>query len=349
MGTYQIYEGTTPGSLTKVATTTAASYTARSLSPSTTYYFEIVAVDTSYDDSAPTDQISVTTLPMPAAPVNLAATANSGTQVTITWSETIPANGLPVKYYYIFTGPSPASLTNVATRTAAEYIGTGLSPNTSYYYAVEALDSDMDVSPMSAPVQITTYALPATPVDVTATANSATLVSVTWSETVPANGMPIQDYIIFRGTSPTSLAQLTTRTAPPFIDTGAAANTTYYYAIEAVDKGQDDSSVSAPGQVTTPAMPSAPVNVTATSNSAGTMVTVTWSQNIPANGLPIKYYYIYRGTSPTSLTKLSTGATTQFKDTGVSPNTTYYYAIEALDNDMDVSPMSAPAAQVTTP
>ena len=64
---YQIYEGTTPGQLAKIATTTATSYTATPLTPNTTYYFEIVSVDTSFDDSVPSDQTSVTTLPMPAS------------------------------------------------------------------------------------------------------------------------------------------------------------------------------------------------------------------------------------------------------------------------------------------
>jgi hypothetical protein len=94
-------------------------------------------------------------------------------------------------------------------------------------------------------------------------------------------------------------------------------------------------------------MPAASANVVATANSS-TADTVTWSESIPTNGLPIQYYNIFRGTSPTGLTKLTSRSTPPFVDTGASPNTTYYYAIEAVDTGGDVSPMSA-TAQVTTP
>jgi fibronectin type 3 domain-containing protein len=348
VSSYQIFEGTTSGKLAKLASATATTYTARSLSANTIYYFEIVAVDNKNNDSAPSDQISVTTDPLPAAPVNVVPTANSSTQVTVTWSEIIPTNGLPIKYYYIFRGTSPTGLTNLATRTASPFIDTGLSPSTTYYYAIEAIDTSYDVSPMSATVNVTTLLLPAAPVNVGATASSSTQVTVTWSENIPPHGLPIQNYTIFRGTSPTGLTKLTTRTASPFIDTGASPNTTYYYAIEATDTGQVVSPMSAPpAQVTTLPLPAAPVNVVATVDSS-TQVTVTWSENIPTNGLPIKYYYIFRGTSPTGLTKLATRTASPFVDTGDSPNTTYYYAIEAIDTSYGVSPMSA-TAQATTP
>ena len=56
-------QGTKPGQLTQVATKTDTSYTATSLNGNTAYYFEIVAVDTGHNDSVPSNQISVTTLP----------------------------------------------------------------------------------------------------------------------------------------------------------------------------------------------------------------------------------------------------------------------------------------------
>lgn len=85
-----------------------------------------------------------------------------------------------------------------------------------------------------------------------ATANSATKVTLTWSENVPTNGLPVQKYYIYRGASPTGMVQVASRTASSFIDTGVSGAATYYYAIEAVDTGQDVSPISAAAQVTTP-------------------------------------------------------------------------------------------------
>jgi fibronectin type 3 domain-containing protein len=346
VGYYQVYEGTTPGKLTKLVTTTATNYTATSLNANTAYYFEIVAVDTSFDNSAPSREIVITTLPMPAAPVNVVATAASGTVVNVTWSENVPPNGLPIQSYNILRGTSPTALTELPTRSASPFVDTSASPNTVYYYAVEAVDQGQDVSPMSAPAQVTTYALPAAPVNVTATANSGTIVSVTWSETLPPNGLPIQSYTIFRGTSPAALSPLPTRSASPFVDTSASPNTTYYYAVEATDTGQDVSLMSTPAQVATPPLPAAPVNVQAAANSS-TAITLTWSESIPPNGLPIQYYTILRGTSPTGLSQLTSRPGSPFVDVTASPTTTYYYAVEAVDTGQDVSSISA-AAQVTT-
>jgi endo-1,4-beta-xylanase len=101
---------------------------------------------------------------------------------------------------------------------------------------------------MSATAQVATPAVPAAPANVFATANSSTIVTVTWSENVSPNGLPIQYYNIFRGASPTSLA----RGASPFYDLGVSPGTTYYYAIEAIDTVQDVSPMSPPAQVTTP-------------------------------------------------------------------------------------------------
>jgi fibronectin type 3 domain-containing protein len=251
IGFYQIFEGVTPGNMTNIGSTTATTYTAASLSPNTTYYFEVVAVDTGHDDSAPSGQIPVTTSPLPAAPVNLAATATS-TTVVLTWSENIPTNGLPIAFYNIFRGTSPTSLTQLTSRNTSPFEDTAVSPGVTYYYAVQAVDTGHDVSSMSATAQVATPAVPAAPANVVATANSSTVVTVTWSENVPPNGLPIQYYNIFRGPSPTSLSQVAARGASPFYDMGVSPGTTYYYAIEAVDTVQDVSPMSPPAQVTTP-------------------------------------------------------------------------------------------------
>jgi fibronectin type 3 domain-containing protein len=347
VSSYQIFQGTTQGALIKVASTTATKYTAAGLTPNTAYYFELQAVDTGHDDSVLSDQITVTTDPMPAAPVIGSAIANSATQVTVSWSETIPPNGMPISTYTIFRGTSPSTLGSVTTRTTTQYIDTTAGPNTTYYYAVEATDTGKDVSVMSNPVAVTTPPMPAAPSSVVATATSATQVTVSWSEIIPAGGLPIQSYNVYRGTAPTGLTKLSTRTTTVFNDTGLSPNTTYYYSIQATDTGKDVSPMSGTAQVATVPTPAAPVSVVATENSAS-QITVTWIENIPAGGLPISNYTVYRGTAPNSLTKLGSRTTNKYIDTGLTPYTTYYYAVQATDSGRDVSPMSA-TAQATTP
>jgi fibronectin type 3 domain-containing protein len=103
--------------------------------------------------------------------------------------------------------------------------------------------------------------------------------------------------------------------------------------------------MSAPVSVTTDALPGAPTNVVATANSS-TKVTVTWTENVPASGLPIRSYQIYRGTLPGNMSLVATRGTASYTDTTVSPLATYYYAVQATDTSSEVSPMSANAEVV---
>ena len=59
---FQIFRGESSGSLNKIATVIGTTtYTDQSVKPDTTFYYEIVAVDTSHDASAPSSQVTATT------------------------------------------------------------------------------------------------------------------------------------------------------------------------------------------------------------------------------------------------------------------------------------------------
>ncbi len=250
---YQVWQGGASGQIAKVATATSTTYTIRSLTPSTTYYYEIVAADSGRDDSVPSAQVSATTLPMPPAPTSLAATTPAATQIALTWQWAPLPSGLPAARYLIYCGTSPNSLTQVGTATSgSSFTYRSASASVKYYCDVVAVDTGNDDSPASSEIVITTPPMPNAPANVVATASSSTKVTLTWTETLPTNGLPIQNYTIFRGTSPTGLAQVAIRTASPYTDTTVSGSTTYYYAIEASDTGRDVSPISTTASVTTP-------------------------------------------------------------------------------------------------
>lgn len=58
---YDILRGTTSGNLTKFAYVTRTTFTNRNLNSGTTYYYEIVAVDSEKDSSQPSSEVSATT------------------------------------------------------------------------------------------------------------------------------------------------------------------------------------------------------------------------------------------------------------------------------------------------
>jgi fibronectin type 3 domain-containing protein len=351
IASYQIFQGTTSGDLTKAGSVVApaTTYTARSLTGNTTYYFEVQAVDTGHDDSPPSVQVAFTTLPLPAAPSNVAAAATSTSKVTVTWIETIPTGGLPIEEYTVYRGASPTTITTkLGTATKLTYTDTTAAAATTYYYGVEATDTSQDVSPMSAAAEATTPPVPAAPINVAAKATAAKKVTVTWTETVPTGGLPIKDYTIYRGASPITLTtKLGSATGLTYTDTTASPGTTYYYGVEATDSGMDVSPMSAAAEATTPPLPAAPTNVLGTPNSS-TQITLTWSEIIPTGGLPVSSYTINWGTSPTSLTNSAKRTTLSFVDTGLTAATTYYFAVTATDSGGDVSAASA-TVSATTP
>jgi len=158
-------------------------------------------------------------------------------------------------------------------------------------------------------------------------------------------GLPIGSYQVFCGLAPGSLSKVATVLSSPYNYSGLTAGTTYYCAVLAADTGGDQSAMSAPVSGITDALPAAPTNVTATANSS-TKVTVTWTENVPPSGLPIRSYQIYRGSLPSNMSLVATRGTTSYTDTTVSALATYYYAIQATDTSSEVSPMSANAEVV---
>ncbi|HVN06758.1 MAG TPA: fibronectin type III domain-containing protein [Bryobacteraceae bacterium] len=350
---YLVYGGTSPSNLTVYATepSTKTSYIDTPLTPATTYYYGVVAVVQGLN-SPMSNVVSVTTLPLPNAPINVTAKATSETKITLSWTEVLPSGGLPIANYQIYRGTAPGLLTALPNRTTTTtYNDTTVAGNTTYYYEIVANDTSSNKSVPSDPVSVATPPAPNAPSNVVATAKSATNVTVTWSETIAPNGLSISSYKIYRSTSlpVTTNNYVATRTTQSYTDTAVVAGTTYYYAISAIDSGNDASPLSNPASVTTPAPPSAPTNVGATANSAA-KVTVTWTETIPTGGLPISTYKIYRSTSlpVTTANYVASRTTLSYTDTTVSPNSTYYYAIAAMDSSGALSPLSSPAS-VTTP
>jgi uncharacterized repeat protein (TIGR03806 family) len=94
----------------------------------------------------------------PSVPLGVTATAQSTTQVQITWTASTDS-GAGVAGYRVFRD---ANATPIATVTTTTHTDTGLTPGTSYSYTVRAFDAAVpaNVSAASAAVDVTTNAPP---------------------------------------------------------------------------------------------------------------------------------------------------------------------------------------------
>jgi len=167
---YNIYRSTTSGftasSTTLVASgVTTASYSDSGLAASTTYYYVVEAVDGD-GTSAGSAQASATTPvtppcgSVPSAPTGLTAAASSSSTISLTWTAVTPPANCTISSYSVYrsttSGFTPGSGNLIANGvTIPSYSNTGLASETTYYFLVEALDSD-GTSAASAQVTATT-------------------------------------------------------------------------------------------------------------------------------------------------------------------------------------------------
>ena len=108
----------------------------------------------------------------PSTPTGLTATPVSTTQINLSW--TASTDNVGVTGYQVFRNGS-----QIATTTTPSYSNTGLSPSTSYSYAVKAVDAAGNLSALSATVSATTPAADTTAPTVALTSPPASTVSGT--------------------------------------------------------------------------------------------------------------------------------------------------------------------------
>jgi chitodextrinase len=161
---YQILRapGASGGTFAQIATSTTNSYVNTGLTASTTFRYQVRAVDAAGNASAVSNTVTAATqaggggdVTPPTAPTNLAATTTT-TSASLTW--TASTDNVGVTGYQILRAPgaSGGTFTQIATSTTNSYVNTGLTANTTYRYQVRATDAVGLVSPVSNTVTVTT-------------------------------------------------------------------------------------------------------------------------------------------------------------------------------------------------
>jgi fibronectin type 3 domain-containing protein len=343
---YLIFRGTSPATLQQISNTVVPAFVDAHVAPSSSYYYAVTAYDANGLFSAQSAPVAAATpqQPSPTVPGHVLAQSQSFNRITISWTASTSDTG--VAGYVIYRGLSPASLSALGVSTGAPYTDSQTAPQTTYFYAVSSYDIYGLASALSPAVSATTLqeAAPTAPPQLSAQATAFNSIALSWQAS--SGDVAIGGYVVYRGSSPATLAPLATSTATNYTDSLAVPNRTYYYSVAAYDVYGLFSSQAAPVAVTAPQEPppSAPSQPVAHA-SAYNQVNLTWGASTgPAE---LWGYAIYRGTSPSSLSPLGSSTTNAYVDTLAAPSKTYYYAIVAHDIYGLGSAQSAIAAATT--
>lgn len=253
-------------------------FTDQNLSPQTLYFYQVKATNAG-GDSAASNEASGTTLPNPpsVAPNNLTATAISSTQIRLNWTEAIPDE----TGFKIERGTTSANLVAVGTagQNATEFLDSGLTPNTTYFYQVRATNSGGDSAASNVanattrpnpPVQVT--GLTVTPLPAP---DGRNVLSLSWTDTATETS-----YRVERKGANNQFAMVGTtgQNENTFLDTGLTPATTYTYRVVAINSGGEGTASGEATGTTLPNPPAAPSNVVVIGADATTL-RVKWQDN----------------------------------------------------------------------
>lgn len=199
----------------------------------------------------------VTDTTAPTVPAGVTATAQTPTQILVSWTASTDA-GTGVAGYRIYRDGSNTALATVTTTT---YTDNSVIANTLYNYTVRAFDAatPANESPLSGPVSATTPPIPpldttppSVPANATATALSSTQILVSWTASTDVSG--IGGYRVFRNNGMTPVATVQTTN---YTDNGLTPATAYSYTVVAFDGAipSNPSAPSAAANATTGATP----------------------------------------------------------------------------------------------
>lgn len=312
---YRVFRGNS-----EVGQTAQTGFTDTGLSPATEYTYRVVAVNGDGLESAPSDPASATTRDAspPTPPGDLVATPVGTERIDLSWSASDDLES-GIAGYLVFRDGS-----EVGTTTQTVYQDGGLEPGTTYDYYVVALNGDGLESQPSAGASARTFdgTGPTTPTDLAAEAVGTDRIDLSWTAAEdPESG--IAAYKIFRDG-----LEIATTGETTYSDTDLSPATTYEYRVSAVNGDGLQGSLSVPASATTAdaSGPTAPGNLTAEAVGQ-TQINLTWTASEdPETG--VDRYIVYRNDE-----MIGSVPGTSFADTGLVQNTTYTYAITAVNGE----------------
>ncbi len=318
-------------------------------------YFYVVSATNSAGTTVYSSELALTAIP--AAPTNFTATAASSSTINLSW--TASPGSSSITYTVTRSTFSGSGYSTIIAGTCSSGVSsptvtctdTSASPATKYYYIVKASSSG-GVSGASIEASAVTYAT--NPTGVTASANNANSINISWSAI--SSSVPIT-YNVYRSTiSGSGYVSIITGTcsgnlgASSCTDQSAIPGTTYYYVVTATttagasgysNEANATTFTNTPTNLAANAVSSSSINLSWTASPGTATITYNILRTTTSGS---GYAAISNGTCSSSVTSPSVTCT----DTSGSPGVKYYYIIQAVTSGGTSSSSSETSATTFT-
>jgi fibronectin type 3 domain-containing protein len=245
----------------------------------------------------------------PSAPTGLAASAPTANQATLSW--TASTDNVGVKNYNIYRGSRGATPTLLKTTTTntTSYADTTVTAGTPYTYQVQAIDAAGNLSQLSGVASVATpgssdTTKPTVPTGLASEEVDYNEVDIGWTGSTDT-GTGVSGYKVYRkGPGQSAFTLLATKPGTgagqdSYQDLTVKPSSTYQYAVSAYDGAGNESALSIPLPVATPAGPSfrtftftpaadATVDQANATRNAGTSTTLT-ADHSPVDDFLLKF------------------------------------------------------------
>lgn len=325
-------EGTGAYSQIGIVQANVTSFTDTTVSASKTYTYRIKAYN-GFGDSSYSLELPVTTPPcgdLPQAPSNLAVALTSGTSVELQWKDNSNNEGCFYLERKVEGGSYLVVKTLASNTTSTDDLG--LTPDTKYYYRIRAFNN-YGYSDYSNEVSIktpSTTSKPEAPTNLSAAATSCREVSLSWKD----NSVIETNFVLERkleGNAYEIVSSTISANTTTFKDETIEEGKKYYYRIKATN-ANGDSDYSNEVSLTVPLCgtpPIAPSSLSARSTSP-TEVEITFlDMSNNEDGFKVERK---EGSGAYLLIVVLPPNTTNYKDTGLTPNTSYSYRVSAFNS-----------------
>ncbi len=337
---YDVYLGTSNPPTTLVSSNQpGTTYSYSGLVNLTTYYWKIVARNSTSTTDATGSPWSFTTLSNPPGAFSLLSPSNSaaGQHLSGTLSWQSSANALGYDVYLDSVNPPTTVVSSSQAGTSYGY--SGLANNTTYFWKVVAKNGPEATTATGSPWSFTTVLNapgsfgPVSPAN--GAAHQALSGSLSWQSSTGATG-----YDVYFGTS----------NPPPFVSGNQpgttlsygplTTNTIYYWKVVAKNANDSTAGTSSPWSFTTIVPPGAFSLASPPNSSTGQPLSglLSWDSSSQATSYAV---YLDTAASPAAIVD-SNHAGTSYNYDPLNANTTYYWKVVAKNPDGEVTAANAP-------